>query len=350
MLRRQAMTTQDQNQSNFNARADSAALALRQSVNRRLAGVEGREKIPDSSPVQVGSDGKPPAPLPPEGSYARQALELQRRAAEQRQIGDQPIAGTPDQALDGSPAPRLPAAQPPQQPAAELSPRAEQRIQELVGQLRQREQELQTALQQGKQAQETATQFQQRLASLEQQHAQMLQANLDNLDPETRMQVMQDARMAQRLDEFEARILGKIQPQLRTLETQAARNEMQALSDTYPAFDLQIHGPLIDMFRAKNPHCSIDQAFRAIAEPEELVTRQAARVRAVPPIVPPGNGELAAARYAPSNDREQKPSPQDELVEEARRVAELRRSTDPAKQKEGMMLLDAHLRKRLGGS
>jgi hypothetical protein len=304
--------------------------------------------MPDRAPVEVDKDGKPPAPLPPQGSYVRQALELDRRA-HQQPIGDQPVAGTPDQALDGSMAPRLdPQRQPPPATAADDSPRAQQRIQELVGQLRQRDQELQVALESGKKASETAQQFQTRLASLEQQHTQMLQANLDHLDPDTRMQVMQDARMSQRLDEFQQQILAKIQPQLRTLETQAARNEMQALSDRYPAFDLQIHGNLIDMFRGKNPHCSIEQAFRAVAEPEELITRNAARAQAVPLILPPGNGELAAARYAPSNDRN-KLQPEDELVEESRRIAALRRDTDPAKQKEGMRLLDQHLKRRLGG-
>lgn len=199
----------------------------------------------------------------------------------------------------------------------------------------------------GKRATETASQFQQRLTQLEQQHQQMLQANLDNLDPETRMQVMQDARMAQRLDEFERRIINKIQPQLQNLETQASRNEMRDLSDKYPAFDFQIHGPLIDMFRGKNPHCSIEQAFRAIADPDELVTRKTARGQAVPPIVPPGNGDLSSVRYSPRPEPQNQP--EDELVEESRRIKELRASTDPAKQKEGMMLLDQHLKRRLGG-
>jgi len=309
--------------------------------------------MPERAPVEVGPNGKPPAPLPPEGSYVRQAMELEKRARQERQqIGDQPPAGTADQALDGSMAPRLmpgSAPTPPQQATETVSPRAEQRIQELVGQLRQREQELQKAVEDGKRATETATQFQTRLASLEQQHSQMLQANLDHLDPETRMQVMQDARMAQRLDEFEQRIVSRIQPQLRTLETQAARNEMQVLADKYPAFDLQIHGNLIDIYRGKNPNSSIEQAFRAIAEDEELVTRSAARAQAVPPIVPPGSGELAAARYAPSSDRDRPQQPEDELVEESRRIAKLRRSTDPAEQKEGLRLVNDHLKRRLGG-
>lgn len=333
----------DKSPSTFTTRADNAALALR----KNLQG-QGRQ-VSDSSPVTVGPDGKPPAPLPPEGSYIRQAIELQRRAAEEQKIvGDQPAVGTANQAMDGSMAPKLPQAPTPQQTPSENSPRAEQRISELVAQLRAKEQELQQAAEASRKYGETAQQLQQRLQDLETQHQSMMQANLDNLDPDTRMQVMQDTRLAQRLNEFEQRILGRIQPQLKNLESQAARNEMQALSDTYPSFDYQIHGPLIDMFRAKNGNCTVEQAFRAIAEPDELVTRAAASAMAVPPIVPPGSGELASARYAPQPVAPA-PSPQEELVDESRRIAELRRSLDPKQQKEGMMLLDRHLRRRLGG-
>lgn len=200
----------------------------------------------------------------------------------------------------------------------------------------------------GRRATETATQFQQRLQTLEQQHQQMLQQNLDQLDPETRSAVMADARLAQRLDEFEQRILGRIQPKLQHLETTAAQQEMAALSRKYPGFDYQTHARLIDQFRARNPHCSIEQAFRAVAEPEELALPPGPRAPAVPPIVPPGNGHSGAARYAPQAVKPQS-DPKDELVDESRRIAELRRSTDPAQQKEGMRLLDAHLKKRIGG-
>lgn len=200
----------------------------------------------------------------------------------------------------------------------------------------------------GRKATETAQQFQQRLTALEQQHQQVLQQNLESLDPETRAQVMADARLAQRLDEFKRDLLGQIAPRLQRLDANAAQSELHALSQKYPGFDYQTHAPLIAQFRESNPRCSIEQAFRAIAEPEELVTRQAARATAVPPFVPPGNGEMGIARFAPM--KQVTPKPEDELVEESRRIAELRRSTDPAKQKEGMQLLDQHLRRRLGGS
>lgn len=273
---------------------------------------------------------------------------MDRQQAEHaRQIGDQPPAGTPAQALDGSQAPPLaPVGQTPPAEAPD-SPRAQRRIQELVEQLRAREAELAKALEDGKRYGETLAQAQQRLTALEQQHQQMLQANLDHLDPETRLQVMQDARMREYMDQFEQRILSKVQPQLNQIQTRTARQEMEKLAEKYPAFDLQVHGHLIDSFRGKNPHCSIEQAFRAVAEPEELVTRQQASAQAVPPVVAPGSSSLAHTRYAPQ------PEPQSDPVAEAReeaaRMAQLRASSDPREQKEGLRAVDDMLRRRVFG-
>lgn len=269
---------------------------------------------------------------------------------QQQSIGDQPPIGTPEQVLDGSQAPPLAQpGQPPQQPPAEpTSPKAEQRIQELIAKLRAREAEVETLRTASQQAGESLQQTQERLQALEQQHQQMLQANLDHLDPETRMQVMQEATMNRMFDQFEQRMMGRIQPQLKQIEHRDQRREMTELSDSYPAFDLQIHGPLVDMFRGKNPHCTIEQAFRAIAEPTELVTREAARAAAIPPVVSPGTSSLANARFAPAPESQQS-NPEAELVEESRRIRELRESSDPAKQKEGMDLVHAHLKRRLGG-
>ena len=321
--------------SNFDARADNAALSLRQSLLR-----QGRQ-VPETAPVQVDANGRPPAPLPPEGSYARQAIELRRR---QQQVALPPANQRAEEGLQGEPEQQTP---PEVDPPA--SPRADKRIQDLVGQLRAKEQELQQAMEMGRKATETAQQFQARLTQLEQQHQQMLQRNLDQLDPDTRQKVLLDAQMSERMAEFEQRILGQLQPKLASLESATAQQELHALSQKYPGFDYSIHAKLIDQFRAANPRCSIEQAFRAVAEPEELVVRQAARATAVPPIVPPGNGDLGSVRFAPAGARQNQPNPEDELVEEARRIKKLRASADPNDQKEGLRLADAHLKRRLGG-
>lgn len=320
----------------FNARSDSAAQLLRASL------VADGAKMPDSAPVAVGPDGRPPAPLPPEGSYARMQIE------QQQSIGDQPPIGTPEQVLDGSQAPPLlPPGQTPQQPpATPVTPKAEQRIQELIAKLRASDAEAETLRTASQSAGEQLQQTQETLQALQTQHQQMMQANLDNLDPETRMQVMQDANMNRMFEQFEQRMMKRIQPQMQQIETREQRREMSDLSDVYPAFDLQIHGPLVDMFRGKNPHCTIEQAYKAIAEPGELVTREEARAAAIPPVVQPGSTSLAQARFAPAP--EQASNPEQELRDESRRIRELRSDPDPRKQKEGMDLVHSHLRKRLG--
>ena len=101
------------------------------------------------------------------------------------------------------------------------------------------------------------------------------------------------------------------------------------------------------MFRGKNPNCTIEQAYRAIAEPDELVTREAARAATIPPVLAPSSSSLANARFAPAH--EPNADPNADLVTEAQEIKRLRASADPAEQKAGMDLMNAHLRKRLGG-
>src|SRR5690242_3852666 len=61
---------------NFNARSDAAAHALKDQLSKQLG-----KEIP-KRPVPVDADGQPARPLPPEGSYARMAIEQQRREAQ----------------------------------------------------------------------------------------------------------------------------------------------------------------------------------------------------------------------------------------------------------------------------
>jgi predicted metal-dependent enzyme (double-stranded beta helix superfamily) len=339
----------NQEQSHFNERADNAASALKRDLSRNVNPHTGRQAELPERKVTVGPDGQPPKPLPPEGSYMRQAIEQQRRAqgqpSPQQVLGDQPQAGTPDQMLDGSVAPPLTSAQPQAQPEQQLSPNAQRRIQELTAQLRDLDRERQAALAEAKNKDETVAQMRQRMEALEAQYNGMLQANLDHLDPEIRLQVMQDTRLNEAMDKFEKRMMGQLMPHLQSLQQKSIYQEMLALGETYPAFDVQIHGPLVDMFRGKNPNCTVDQAWRAIAEPEELVTRQQARVSAVPPITPPSNGS-SQPRYMP----EPTSDPEAELVDEARRARDLMRSANPADHKAGLRAFDENIAKRLGGN
>lgn len=329
-------------ESQFNEASDSAALKLKGDLSRQLG-----KDLP-SKQVLVDSDGRPPKPLPPEGSYMRQQIEAQRRQLQSQQpqpIGDQPLAGTSDQAIDGSQAPPLttPGATP-QEPPSQTSPKAEQRIQELTQKLRAQEQGMQAATEAARQAAESKAELEQRLVAFEQERNQLLQANLENLDPETRMQVLQDARMRETLDGFKKQLLDEIMPHVQGLQQSNIQHEMMELSEQYPAFDIQIHGPLIDMFRGKNQHCSIEQAWKAVAEPGELVTREAASLApAVPPVVPPGAGGVQP-RYMPQPEPDQEES----MIADARAAAELMKSDNPRDHRDGLRKFSENIAERLG--
>jgi hypothetical protein len=331
------MVQNQQEQSGFNQRADKAAMELKGDISQK----QGLDL--QSKQVAVGPDGKPPPPLPPEGSYMRETIEQQRAAA---QIGDQPPAGTAEQMLDGSQAPPMtppPSQQEPQGDPA-ISQKAQDRFSELSAKLRSQEQALQAAKEEARTASESKADLEQRLAALEQTHQQMVQSNLDNLDPEARMLVMQQAQMQEGFQRLRKDIVDEIMPHVQGLEKQSENQEMMALGNVFPAFDIQIHGPLVEMYRGKNPHSTIEQAFKAIATPQELVTRETAVANLAPPIVQPGSGTMQP-RYMP----EPQANPDDELRAEARALHEMARSDDPAVKRELARRQNAHLAKRLGG-
>lgn len=347
------MSETQQENSQFTARADNAALQLRQDLLK-----QGRS-LPESGAVQVGPNGQPPPPLPPSGSYMRQAIETQQRqqAVVQQDAANQPPAQPPQQQVNGQVTqPPIGGQQPQQeqptqaapQPEQEISANAQERIRELVNQLRTRDQEFQQAQTRVEQASKGNEELQQRLQALEQQHRQMLEANLENLDPETRMAVMQDARLQQQLAQFEQQILSKISPAISSLQQQSVQAELSRLASRYVNFDYNVHVPLMEMFRKQNQNCSLEQAYRAIVEdPRELAMRSQAPANAVPPVVPPGNGPTA--RYMnPDQSQQQRKSIDEEIREEAMQMAKLRASSDPADQKRGMQLAHQNIARRLG--
>lgn len=319
--------------SNFNERADGAAEALKQTM-----GIE-------STKVEVGPDGRPPPAPPPAGSYAAMIREQQKAEAEAKGnvLGDQPVSGTLDNMMDGSVAPPTPPADQQTPSPQSESPNVQRRFQELTQRLRVAEQEKQAAEQQAKNLSSTNTELSSRLQSIETQHQTLIQENLESLDPETRMAVMQDARMSELMAGVEKRLFDSIMPHVQGLEQANSQRAMMELASRYPSFDIQIHGPLIDMFRGKNPHCSIDQAFRAIAEEDELATRSQSSSAPIPPTVAPGGVGNGMPRYVPQPES----SPEDEMIEDARRIAKLRGSDNPEEQKQGLRLADKNIRQRL---
>lgn len=166
--------------------------------------------------------------------------------------------------------------------------------------------------------------MQARLQSVEQNYQKVIGQNLESLDPETRMAVLQDARMTELMAGIEARLMQRIDPMLKTVRERSAQDDLSRLASKYPGFRVDTHLELIEIFREKNPNCSIEQAFRAIAEPEELVLNQD-RAPAIPPIAMPSPGN-AAPRYVPQPDP--KRLTQEEEVElDRQRAFELARSS-----------------------
>lgn len=332
-------------QTNFSQRADSAALALKGDLSKKLG-----KELP-STQVVVDSNGQPPKPLPPQGSYMRQMVEQQRAQQQARQgqptpqhvLGDQPVTPPVERNVDGSvvgtdqSSPHVPVEQ-------DLSNRAQERFSELTQNLRSKEHELQSLIQRLEDESRGRKSLEEKLQALQQQHEAMLQSNLESLDPETRIQVMQDARNREYFAQLENRILSRLQPTIQTLQQSQSQMEIDKLARKYPNFDPTVHVAYIDMYRSKNPNSSIEQAYKAIAEPHELVTATSPAHAAVPPIAAPGSGQRAL-KYQPTPQSD----PEEEMRADARRIAELMRSDDPRKRLEGQRLADKNIADRLRG-
>ena len=357
LRKKSKMPHQQEPTSHFNQRADNAALRLKQGL------VDNLTKQPlQSVQVAVGPDGKPPPPPPPPGSYAAMALEDQQAAAahaaqqplipaqpapvnQPQVLGDQPLVG-PTQVTDGSVAPPLDLTAPPHPGSqGELSPNAQQRFSDMSARLRLMEQQVQQGNQEVQLRDDSIAELQKNLEVSQQQQAEIMQANLDELDPDTRARVLADSRMQELFGQMEQRLTQRFAPHIETLEIEASRNRMMDLAKKFPAFDIQIHGPLIEMYRGKNPHSSVEQAFKAIAQDSELVTRDSAPLTVAPPIVPP-NG-MGAGQTQPRYMPEPQADPETGMRDDARRASELMRSNNHADRQQAMRIFDKNIADRL---
>jgi hypothetical protein len=349
------MTTGQQGQepqSQFNQRSDDAALALKGILSN-----EQGINIPERK-VEVGPDGQPPKPPPPEGSYARQAYD-QARAGQQMQAqqmqaaqdlqGQQAPVADPQQ-VDGAQAhPLSPPAPPPQGPETDdLSSNAQQRFAKLTQDLREKDRQLQEVLAASQTNQSSLAETQAALQALQQQHNEMVNANLENLDPETRALVMQDARTQEHLAAFKQQIMSEIAPAISDLRKDRTQNDYMKLAGKYPGvFDIDVHAPLIQAFRERNRHASVEQAFKAVVEVQDLMPRGAGAATAAPPIVAPrASMQSPTSRYVPAPES----NPEQEMQEEAAQIGKLMRSGDPADHKAGQRLVEKNLLDRLGST
>ena len=140
--------------------------------------------------------------------------------------------------------------------------------------------------------------------------------------------------------------MGRISPVLDGFRQRAAQADLDRVAQKYPGFQSEVHIPLIEMFREKNPNCSVEQAFRAIAEPEELFTEPQGRAPAIPPIAMPSSGN-AAPRYVPQVDPN-KLTPEQEIEQDRQRAFALARSDKPEDRRQVGRAMDELLRRKLG--
>lgn len=296
--------------------------------------------------VPVDASGNPEKPLPPEGSYARQIIERNRAIAAQQRAAMNPQSDAPPDEQPGVPQQGAPPAQPEPPADPQLTPNAQRRFGELSQALRQKDQELQATLARQKQAEQAAADAAREREAAETRYQQLVQQNLEHLDPETRASVLLEAQLQEGFTKLEQRLMGKIAPVLNGVQSRAAQADRERLSKRYQGYNPQVHDQLIDVFRESNPNCSIEQAFRAIAEPEELVV-STARAPAVPPIAnpAPGNG---APRYVPNPS--QQTSPEQEVAEDRERAFKLANSRNAQDRRHVGPAFDRLIKSKLGSA
>ncbi len=337
--------TQGPKQSVFNSRADDAALALKDQLGREISAQTGQQVVLPPTPVAVGVDGQPVGQLPPEGSYARDQI-LQQRVADAQQAGYTPSAAHVQATDPSAQTPQAGQPAPPPQQTPEVSQRAESRIQDFVTKLRSKDEELAGIRQEQSGQATTIQQLQQQLQARDQQFNKLLTEHMDQLDPETKQQVLSNARIAEAVAASEARIIGALQPQLKTIRENDVQREKADLSTMFPErYDPIKHDHLIDAMRTANPQTSVRMAFQAILTPEEMTAGGGSRAIVPPPTVPPGNGPVSP-RFMPQQASQVDPIEQ--MVADAAKAAELARSTDPKDQQAATALWHKNLTERLG--
>lgn len=232
----------------------------------------------------------------------------------------------------------------------QLSVNATRRFSELTGQLRERERAL-GELSRRTEAQERdlagarseMQMLQQRYEALIADNKRIIDHSLEGLDPETRATVLMKAEIQELLENQKRELLAQFEQRLTPLRARTEEDDYARLLK-FRNFDLQVHKPLIEMYRARNPNSSIEQAYKAVAEPHELALAPSPIAPTVPPVLAPGPGPTAEALVPrPRQD------PNAKMVDDAKKVRELRASSDPADHREGIRLAERNIKERLFG-
>lgn len=291
--------------------------------------------------VEVDANGRPPAPPPPEGSYAATALNEAVAAQTQVQAGAAQVS---------QPAPVTPMVEP--LTAAPVTPepsaKATERISDLVTKLRDKDQQYQQLQAQQTQSAEQIAELRQQAESFRLEREQLRTAALDTLDPEERQKVIGQMELQTAIQQTQDKILAEIQPKLARIDEHELAREYEGLSQKYPGFNPTIHPELIQHVRSQNPALSVELAFRAVASNDELGVSGASPANPVPPSLAPN--QTGIPRSVPQPASQQQSTPESEVAQEAAEAYKLLRSTASQDQKAGMRALDTMLGKRIFGT
>lgn len=290
--------------------------------------------------VEVDENGRPPAPPPPDGSYA--AVAHDEAVAAQARIQQAEQAQPP-----AIPIPTEPQPQEPQAPIT--SDKASERITDLVSKLRNKDQEFQQLQSQQTQSAGQIAEMKQLVETLRSEREQLKQAALDTLDPEERARIIGQMELKNAVQQAQDTLLAQLQPRLARIDEHDLAREYESLSLKYPGFNARVHPELIQQFRSQNPACSAELAFRAVASNEELGVSGARPANPVPPSLAPNQAGIP--RSVPQQASQQsQTTPEQEIAQEADAAYALLRSKDSKDNKAGMRAVDAMLGKRIFGT
>lgn len=289
---------------------------------------------------------------PPPGSYAAMAQQQnQQNQMNQEAVQDlQRIPVNPTNPGEPPQTPQVAVADPgvgqpptvPPQVEPEPSARAEARIAELARQRREYEQRASAAEARSQELQQTIEALNSQQQQLQQQMQEMMQANLDHLDPEARAQVMAQASARQAADELKRIVMSEVQPIAEQLKMTNTQLEITQLASRYTDFDYEKHYDKVIAMKKANPNLSIEQAFHVVRADQ---ADGAPSASSVPPVLSP--------RGARGSEHIAEPPPKDPdlaLREERDEWRRLARSGNPEERKQADRMLQEHLKNMgLGG-
>lgn len=300
-----------------------------------------------SSKVEVDSTGRQKQEPPP-GSYAAMALEQQREQAAQSRMPPTQESQQPVEPPQEPPAPEDSQRPEGQQQVQQNGPqRVEKRFAELAAARRDAERKAQDAEARLAARDAELEQVRSERQQLAAERQRLLESNLEQLDPEQRVTVLAEARTRELMAEQEKRITQRFEAPLQEMRDERRHRDLMKIADRYPAFDAEVHGPLIDAYQSRNHASTVEQAFRAIAEDHELTTSPVQPRKQVPPTVQPRSTRGSSGYVPPPSKTEE--DAQRQLSEEVREIGKLNSSHDPADRRKARDLMDANLKKRFEG-